>query len=244
MDPALQGFLIGLIPTVASVGVALRQTRAAKQLAVVNNDLQAELHERKARVDRALNAEDLLTRYREPLAAAAFDLQSRCWNILKKDFFGKFGGDHELGVDAEMTTLFRFAQYFGWTEILRREVQFLSFPTVQDTRNVTDLQQRVAERIATSATDEPLMIWVDDQRAIGERMIVEEGGKTRCMGYGAFCDAYEESFARHFKRVREELADPASMTRYREVQHLLCDLVGTLDKDHLRYPEKLLGHAA
>ena len=26
------------------------------------------------------------------------------------------------------TTLFRLAQYFGWTEILRRDIQFLSFP--------------------------------------------------------------------------------------------------------------------
>ena len=243
VDPALQGFLIGLIPTVASVGVALRQTRAAKQLATLNNDLQGELHERKARVDRQLNAEELLTRYREPLAAAAFDLQSRCWNIVKKDFFVKFGGAHERAADAEMTTLFRFAQYFGWTEILRREIQFLSFPTEEDTRGVTDLQQRVAERIATSATDEPLMIWVDEQRAIGERMIVEDQGKVRCMGYGAFCDAYEESFAQLFVRVRDEVSAPASTIRYREVQHLLCDLVGALDKGNLRYPKTLLGHA-
>jgi hypothetical protein len=232
-----------MVPTVASVGVALRQTRAAKQLATLNNDLQTELHERKARVDRQLNAEDLLTRYREPLAGAAFDLQSRCWNILKKDFFVKFGGAHELFADAQMTTLFRFAQYFGWTEILRREVQFLSFPTEQATRDVTDLQQRIAERIASSAKDEPLMIWVDEQRAIGERMIVEDQGKVRCMGYGAFCEAYEACFARHFTRVRDDLAAPASMTRYRDMQHLLCDLVGELDKTHLRYPEKLLGHA-
>jgi hypothetical protein len=236
VDPALQGFLIGLAPTLVSAGFAVR-------LARLKNNLEAELHERIARVDRQLNAEELLTRYREPLAGAAFDLQSRCWNILEKDFFVKFGDAHERSGDALMTTLFRFAQYFGWTEILRREVQFLSFPTAQETRDVTDLQQRIAERLATSATDEPLMIWVDEQRAIGERMIVESADKVRCMGYGAFCDSYDECFARHFSRVRDELAAPLSTTRYREVQHLLCDLVATLDKDHVRYPEKLLRHA-
>jgi len=219
-----------------SAGIAVRLARQ-------KNNLEVELHERVARVDRQLNAEELLTRYREPLAAAAFDLQSRCWNILEKDFFVKFGGAHERSADARMTTLFRFAQYFGWTEILRREIQFLSFPTAQETRDVADLQQRIAARLATSATDEPLMIWVDEQRAIGERMIVEAGGKIRCMGYGAFCDAYDECFARHFTRLREDLVAPLSTTRYREVQQLLCHLVATLDKGHLRYPERLLGHA-
>jgi hypothetical protein len=38
-----------------------------------------------------------------------------------------------------MTTLSRFAQYFGWAEILRREIQFLSFPEEQDTRCVAEL---------------------------------------------------------------------------------------------------------
>ncbi len=235
MGPLL-GVLIGLAPTVASAGIAVRLARQ-------KNNLEAELHERIARVDRQLNAEELLTRYREPLAAAAFDLQSRFWNVLEQDFFVKFGGAHERSADARMTTLFRFAQYFGWTEILRREIQFLSFPTAQETRDVADLQQRIAERLARSAADEPLMIWVDEQRAIGERMIVEAGDKIRCMGYGGFCDAYDDCFARHFARVRDDLAAPASMARYRDVQQLLCDLVVTLDKDHLRYPERLLGHA-
>src|SRR5206468_1381232 len=67
VDPALQGFLIGLAPTLVSAGFAVR-------LARLKNNLEAELHERIARVDRQLNAEELLTRYREPLAGAAFDL--------------------------------------------------------------------------------------------------------------------------------------------------------------------------
>lgn len=236
MDSVLQGFLIGLVPAAAS---ALFAARLAQQ----KNRLEAELHERIARVDRQLNAEEVLARNSEPLAAAAFDLQSRCWNILKRDFFEKFGPEHERSEDAHMTTLFRFAQYFGWTEILRREIQFLSFPTADETRAVADLQYLIAERIATSATDEPLMIWVDEQRGIGERMIVEDHGKVRCMGYGAFTDAYDECFARLFTRARRDLAAPASKPRYRGVQHLLSDLVDTLDKDNSRYPKHLLGHA-
>ncbi len=129
------------------------------------------MHEKQ--LERQLSAEDLLARYREPLAAAAFDLQSRCWNIVKNNFFRRFGSHHQRFADAKMTTLFRFAQYFGWVEILRREIQFLSFPEEQDTRRVSELLRTIAGRLASSDDGESLMIWIDEQRAIGERMIVE-----------------------------------------------------------------------
>lgn len=236
MDSTLTAVIVGLIPTLVAGAFAARQTR---RLARVNFDLETE---RKLK-DREMNAEDVLTKYREPLAAAAFDLQSRCYNILELDFFGKFGEEHERFRDAQMTTLFRFAQYFGWTEILRRDIQFLSFPELDDTRDVAKLQKRIADRFATSANDEPLMIWVDEQRAIGERMIVEDQGKLRCMGYAAFCDVYHECFETLFKRVFDDVAAPSTAPRYRGVQHGLSDLVALLDPKHLRYAEDELGHA-
>jgi len=228
MEPALIGALGGILGTLATVGLALRQTREAR---------------RQSLLARELNAEDLLTRYREPLAAAAFDLQSRCWNIVKNNFFGKFDRKHDRFPEAQMTTLFRFAQYFGWAEILRREIQFLSFPEEQDTKDVAKLLSAVAARLALSEPDETLMIWVDEQRAIGERMIVEGQTGLRCMGYAAFCDAYAECFRGLFKRVIDDLDTPPAKTRLREVQNLLCELVGQLDKKGLRYAPEQLGHA-
>ena len=228
MEPALIGALGGILGTLATVGLALRQTREAR---------------RQKLLERELNAEDLLTRYREPLAAAAFDLQSRCWNIVRNNFFGKFDREHDRFPEAQMTTLFRFAQYFGWAEILRREIQYLSFPEEQDTKDVAKLLSAVAARLALSEPDETLMIWVDEQRAIGERMIVEGPTSLRCMGYAAFCDAYDECFRGLFKRVIEDLDTPPAKTRLREVQHLLCELVGQLDKKGLRYAPEQLGPA-
>jgi len=52
-------------------------------------------------------------RYRQPLGAAAFDLQSRLYKVLRLDFFAKYGGEHERSEEALLTTLFRMAQYFG-----------------------------------------------------------------------------------------------------------------------------------
>lgn len=242
----------GIGATLAGVIVALRQTGEARRLSKLNSsleadmarlhsDLQTERDERKAQMDRKLNAEDVLTRYREPLAAAAMDLQSRCYNIVHLDFFGKFGSGQERHDDALVTTLFRLAQYLGWTEILRREVQYLSFPEEDDTRRVAQLQSDITRRLASSDADEPLMIWADEQRAIGERMIVRDDGKTYCMGYARFRDDYDACFAALFRRTRPDLTDAAAQQRLRDVQRLLCQLVATLDPKHLRYSKEQLG---
>lgn len=111
------------------------------------------------------------------------------------DFFGLFGGEHERSEDTTRTTLFRLAQYFGWTEILRRDIQFLSFPEAEETRQVAHLQSEIAKRFLSDAYGEELMIWSDEQRALGERMIVEEHGKVLCMGYAAFRERCEVAFA-------------------------------------------------
>ncbi len=244
MDPAVWvGFAGGIIGTAASLFVGLRQRHDSERLARLDSDLATERKEREARLDRKLNAEEVLTRYSEPLAAAAFDLQSRCYNILDLGFFAKFGEGADRFPVAQTTTLFRFAQYFGWTEILRRDVQFLSFPEADDTRDVTRLQSEIAGRLATSKHDEPLMIWTDEQRAIGERMIVEEHGKIGCMGYARFCDDYDACFAMLCDRFRDDLHDPEAHTRLRDVQQKLCDLVRALDKGKLRYSDKDIGRA-
>ncbi len=212
-------------------------------MARLNSHLETKRHERIALKNRELNAEDVLTRYREPLAAAAFDLQSRLYNVLQRGFLAIYGANHPRSEEALRTTLFRFAQYFGWTEILRREIQYLSFPEEEETRCVASLQSRITRRLATSTDEEPLMIWTDEQRAIGERMIVREDDTSRCMGYARFCDDYDACFAALFERVRPDLGDPAANERLREVQRLLCELVEALDPKHLRYSKEDLGLA-
>jgi hypothetical protein len=250
VDPALIGLAGGIIGTATSAVIAVRQRRDSARLARLNgelqeglarlgSDLEAERHERAAMFDRGLRAEDVLARYREPLAAAAFDLQSRCYNILRLGFLEKFGAGHERFGEAQTTTLFRFAQYFGWTEILRRDIQFLSFPEADDTRRVARLQGSITRRLASSEGDAPLMIWADEQRAIGERMIVCEYDTVICMGYARFCDEYDERFAPLCTRLLDDLLNPSAAQRLRDVQHQLCELVELLDARRMRYTEDL-----
>jgi hypothetical protein len=216
VDAAWIGFAGGIVVAALGGFVALRQSWLSRQ------------HE----------AEQVLTRYREPLAAAAFDLQSRLYNILRQDFFGKFGAG-ERAEEALTTTLYRIAQYFGWTEILRRDVQFLSFPEDEDTRDVARLQFEIARIFLDDDYGHALMIWADEQRALGELMIVEEHGKVLCMGYARFRDRCADTFAPWLERLRNELPDEAAPTRLREIQHKLCELVKALDKGGVRYTSDL-----
>jgi len=226
MAAAWIGFAGGVIAAVVSAIVAVRQSR-------VEADVQAGL----LRLERDLDAEEVLKRYREPLAAAAFDLQSRLYNILRKEFLERFGTG-PLADEAMWTTLFRMAQYFGWTEILRRDIQFLSFPEDDATRRVAHLQSEITRRFLTDAPGHALMIWSDEQRALGERMILSADGKLMCTGYAAFRDR-DDAFGPWRRRVEEGLSDPASRERLREVQHLLCELVESLDERRVRYTRDL-----
>ena len=124
MSSTLITAFVGLVATLIAGAVAARQT--------FRLDIERKLK------DRELNAEDVLAKYREPLAAAAMDLQSRCYNIVRLGFFQS--STQARALSAAATTLFRFAQYFGWTEILRRDIQYLSFPETVDTKCVAQLQ--------------------------------------------------------------------------------------------------------
>jgi hypothetical protein len=234
-DPAAWiGFAGGLIAVVASGLVAVRQAQLAERQTRLDSQLQTERHEREAMFDRGLAAEDVLAKYRDPLAAASFDLQSRLYNILCLGFFTKYADSAELTEEGVMTTLFRLAQYFGWTEILRRDIQFLSFAKADESREVARLQAAIAACFLTADYGRELMIWSDQQRAIGERMIVEEYAKVICMGYARYLQRHEEVFNPWYGRLRTELGTPAATARLRDVQHLLVQLVKVLDPDGIR----------
>jgi hypothetical protein len=241
MAAAWIGFAGGIAAVVVSALVAVRQSRMDERLAHVNHQLDVELARATALVDRDLRAEEVLTRYRQPLAAAAFDLQSRLYNILRLGFLDDFGEDHPRAEEAMRTTLFRIAQYFGWSEILRRDIQYLSFAEDDESRRVAGLQSEIAKRFLTDRHGPTLMIWADEQRAIGERMIVEEFGKVICMGYATFDEQCHTTFGSWLARVETELAASAAQQRLSEIQHLLCELVELLDPAHIRYAAADLG---
>jgi hypothetical protein len=235
--------VISAVVAVRQDALALRQTHLqhelGERLARVQSDLDTERHMREAMIDRSLAAEDVLTRYREPLAAAAFELQSRIYNILCLGFFGKYANRDGRAEDAVTTTLFRMAQYFGWTEILRRDIQYLSFPEAEETRGVAQLQADIAKCFLTDRYGPELMIWTDEQRAIGEHMIVDEHNRVLCMGYARFRERHDEMLWQLCDRLRADVTNPVVHARLRDAQHLLCELVEKLDSRRVRYTRDL-----
>jgi hypothetical protein len=150
-------------------------------------ELESQLREREARSAQEAEAEEVLTRYREPLVAVSYDLQRRLYNILARSFlrvYLKPGNERED--EAVESTLYRVGQYLGWTEILRRDIHFLKFREAHETRAVAELQAEIGHTFASDGYGHDFMLWQDEQRAIGELMIVRENGSLHCLGYASF----------------------------------------------------------
>jgi hypothetical protein len=216
----------------------------------------------KASRDARIETARVLRNTRDPLLRAAFDLQSRFYNIVARDFLGTYlssDRDDERQY-ALMSTLWLVGQYLGWVEILRREVQYLDLGSRSHNRQ---LQLHLSDISAALASDSRrqdgrFIVFRADQRAIGEFMVTTRdlGGEVRrpdCLGYSEFLAKFREiadgnakdaaaqptlAWARRFEHDMGIVsAEPESVTRLITVQRRLIDLVDLLDADRVRYPE-------
>lgn len=183
-----------------------------------------------------------LDTYREPLVSACYELQSRLYNILCLHFAERYIVSDEAGKRraAIQSTLYVFAQFFGWREIIRREVQYLRFARNSKTRKIGALLGETDQAFLSDKHGQQFMIWRAEQRGLGEQMIVAQHGKMSCLGYA--------SFLKHRSSMKEWL-DPLEhdletltddgRARLTQLQHLLLELVSELDDKHKRYPSGL-----
>lgn len=146
---------------------------------------------------------------------------------------------------AEYSTLWLLGQYLGWTEILRREVQFLDFESSQKNRALQTALDKVASELATDSLGRTFAVFRTSQRAIGELMIVEaesaEGTKRHVyLGYAEFVDrvggaAFSDWFA-PLGRDLNLISKTRKYGRFVRVQRALVDVIDLLDPDRVRYP--------
>jgi hypothetical protein len=193
---------------------------------------------------------EIISRYSEPLAYAAFDLQSRLYNIGR----GNFMATSEIPPDYQrLNTLWVIGQFLAWTEIVRRDIQVID---LGDLRKTAALQGRLFDisgfmSTTSGSVDGFPRIFRGDQRAIGELMVIDRtvGDQKRsdCLGYADFTNRIRES---NFRRPFTELvaaidlwmkADPATDysggNRLVLVQRALIDLIDFLDPDWVRFPD-------
>lgn len=209
-----------------------------------------------ARGERREAAEKLATLFREPLLQAVFNLQTRIYNIIELDFFERFlgaGNTKEEREYAKLYTMYLFAQYFCWLEILRRHAQFVDPRNDRINRVIEGKLEAVRDTFTDSINiDEcAFRLFRGEQRALGEVMLVRIADPHRgaprweCMGYAAFVAALErEQVARWFRRLEADIAVTARDrrghdARLRLIQLRLMDILDVLDPNSIRVPSHL-----
>jgi hypothetical protein len=215
---------------------------------------------RRSRESKEELGQELMARYREPLVRAAFDLQSRIYNIVAQSFLLDF---YVHGSPAEQeyavrNTLFVFADYLGWVEIMRQDVQFLDLGDVERNHELACRLEAVTDILADSRTikDPAFRLFKGQQRALGEVMIESVEAKDgsprgRCMGYARFVAKLETepAFARWFEQLEGDVQDnpedpKAHAERLTPLQHALMDLIDFLDDPPVRFPPDQRGKLA
>jgi hypothetical protein len=232
VDTALVVAGISFVAAVASAVYARRAQLDATKL-------QAQLARESREEERRSEAKQVLDRYRGPLMDAAWQLGNRIDNIRNRGFltYLKPGSGREQ--DAKLTTLFRFAQFFGWREFVRGEVQLLRFENERDTQLVSGFLNDIAWIFSTHTLDSGrAMLWADEQRGIGELMASERPGGSGVRGHASFHKDYNEVFAPWMERLAGDvLSDQAkSSDRLRLLQWALFGLVRRLDEEGVYGP--------
>jgi len=229
----LIGLLAAVITAVAGYWVARYQQRE---------------HARQAEQARDDEAVRVVRKYRDPLVRAAFDLQSRLYNIMIHDFLGKYyvRGSEAEKVYARDSTLFVVGDFLGWVEIMRREIQFLDLRDVTKNRELALRLDAISHEFLRERPDTTFRIFRAEQRAIGELMIeTQAGGARECIGFAMFAERLsEKSFGRWFDKLRADIEllarEPGQhFERIVLVQHTLLDLVEFLDPDDQYFPRSM-----
>jgi hypothetical protein len=164
-------FVVALI----SAAVALLSVALSVWSARSTARLQDELEQRRQQASKEELVEQVMSRYREPLLRAAFDLQSRIYNIVRQRFLARYlqqGGQDDQRYACH-NTMFVFAEYLGWVEILRRGVQFLDLGDVRRNRLLVERLEAIGTILSTDRDfqDAVPCIFRGEQRAIGELMM-------------------------------------------------------------------------
>jgi hypothetical protein len=189
-------------------------------------------------------SEKNVARYSEPLVRAAADLQSRLFNIAALNFVECFivnGSPRERSYGIS-NTAFLFAQFFAWTEATRQEIQFIKLDGHEQTRKLSELQSNIYSILQTDRYAPEFRVFAGEQRAIGERMLVQGAAGLKCMGYGEFIS--KEGFPDDplLKALHEDvvsLATKSAVTipRFIALQNALVELMDFLDPEYLRFPK-------
>lgn len=238
--------LVALISGVIAVASVVLSSYATIRTMRTQHEIELRRHE----LDKSEAAEEIASRYRDPLLRSIIDLQGRIYSIVELDFMQRHLGSGEADQVnyAKSSTLFRLAEYFGWLEILRAGVQFLDLGDQARSRELTALSHQVGLAFANTQEfpDSAFRLFRDEQRAVGELVIEAVPGDPRghhCIGYTRFVQRLEDepAFSRWFARLADEIdlmvsPPPGYLNRLAAIHNTFGALLEFLDPDGIRYP--------
>lgn len=203
-------------------------------------------------IEAEREAERVTSRFRDPLLHAAYDLQSRLYNCVQKSFLQSYyaPGDKHMKEYALENTVFLFAQFFGWTELIRRDVRFLALKDVDETRKLREHQDSLYslfqtdkhESLKTDYDRSAFRVLAGNQRAIGELMIDDDVEAPRVVGYAAFLNQRDHTLDKWLNTLRKDVITMATKggpvpQRLILIQHALVALLEFLDPDYVYFPK-------
>ncbi|WP_300613169.1 hypothetical protein [Trebonia sp.] len=215
----------------AAVVVALIAALGSLAVTLVKAAIDARAKKR----ERLLVEQAELRRYRKMLLSAVDDLGNRINNIRNQDFLLYLNAVDRRDL-ALSSTLFRFGQYFGWTDIYR---EYLRLNPARDTNMVSGTLIQITIVFASDEIDQgesfdELMLWREEQDAIGHLMR-QEGEVPACVSFDTFIDKYETRYFRWFQKFADHLesvfAHGKDSVRLAKVHQLLAKLIVELDDE-------------
>ena len=231
--------ILGLV----SAAVAVISAFLAIKGQITATQVASELESLRLAEIRRIDAEKNTAKYREPLAHAVYDPQSRLYNILTLDFLGEYyiRGDERSRAYVVENTTFLIAQYFAWTEIVRRDIQYIDAGGNEQTRTLARLRDGIYTLFQTDRYHRLLRVFAGEQRAIGERMIFEGPRGLECIGYAAFLFRVDTGLDSLTAALRDDVQNvgmdlKSAAPRLVALQSSLVDLLALLDPEYIRFP--------
>ena len=167
------------------------------------------------------------------------------YNILQQNLLHAYfdnGDERERSYVVE-NTVFVMAEYFAWTEIIRRDIQYVNLAKDDWTRQLTMRLDRVQSLLRSDDFAPQLRVFAGEQRAIGERLTEDGPHGRECMGYAAFLDSSQALRDPLIDAIRQDVKGlsrnlPAARPRLVAIQQALIDLLEFLDPQYIRSPKK------
>ncbi|ONI81545.1 hypothetical protein ALI144C_19720 [Actinosynnema sp. ALI-1.44] len=220
--------------------------------ALVTAVLGAVFEHRRQRGQRVQERNHLASRYSHPLLRAASALHNRVGWFLRQIQDERTPvirhADQRDTDYARYDTLFRFACYLGWVEVMLQEVHFLDLGSRRRNHKLAVLLVGVQDALSRDDPDLGPVFRTrgGEQRAIGELMVVRderEDTRTRCLGYVTFRSKLDDEptfacwFAPVLADIDKALAQPLeAKARMHKVHAALSALIDFLDPHHVLLP--------